>query len=124
MKIPLKVKDKNGWKILKAEVPAGLNLKPGLGADVAVQLLAGKVLQQRLLHSKRQPRRCTAIARSAQRTDAERGGRDVGGALPLTSAGRSPPPLQTIRTWRVPCAQLADDCVRVLASSGGGAAGC
>ena len=51
MKIPLKVKDKNGWKILKAEVPAGLNLKPGLGADVAVQLLAGKVLQQRLLHA-------------------------------------------------------------------------
>ena len=51
IRIPLKVKDKNGWKILKAEVPAGLNLKPGLGADVAVQLLAGKVLQQRLLHA-------------------------------------------------------------------------
>ena len=49
--IPLKVKDKNGWKIFKAEVPAGLNLLPGLGADVAVQLLAGKVLQQGLLHA-------------------------------------------------------------------------
>ena len=45
------MKNKNGWQILKAEVPAGLDLLPGLGADVPVQLLAGKVLQQRLLHA-------------------------------------------------------------------------
>ena len=45
------MKDKNGRKILKAEVPAGLNLLSGLGADVAVQLLTGKVLQESLLHA-------------------------------------------------------------------------
>ena len=45
------MKNKNGWQILKAEVPAGLDLLPGLGADVPVQLLTGKVLQQRLLHA-------------------------------------------------------------------------
>ena len=49
--IPFQVKDENRWKILKTEVPAGLHLLPGLGADVPVQLLAGKVLQQGLLHA-------------------------------------------------------------------------
>ena len=40
------MKDKDGWKVLKAEVPAGLHLLPGLRADVPVQLLAREVLQE------------------------------------------------------------------------------
>ena len=45
-RIPFQVKDKDGWKVLKAEVPAGLHLLPGLRADVPVQLLAREVLQE------------------------------------------------------------------------------
>jgi len=48
---PFQVKDQDGWKVLKTEVPAGLHLLPGLRADVAVQLLAREVLKQRLLHT-------------------------------------------------------------------------
>ena len=40
------MKDQDGWKVLKAEVPAGLHLLPGLRADVPVQLLAREVLQE------------------------------------------------------------------------------
>ena len=40
------MKDQDGWKVLKAEVPAGLYLLSGLRADVAVQLLAREVLQE------------------------------------------------------------------------------
>ena len=40
------MKDQDGWKVLKTEVPAGLHLLSGLRADVTVQLLAREVLQE------------------------------------------------------------------------------